>query len=197
MLIPIHYDFLLRIADDLFTIAREAAKRKIMNAAVMFFEILLFRLKRDLRKQIKQDGNLSSLAYSKLETRYKQTQNFTKKAKYHHDTRLMNKGEYTSKSRCNSVPFDNKLKNRLRYESAHGKEPILDRDTLLYYMDSSRHKRLLLGRQNWTTGPQLNKTDKLRILGGATVQCDSLCRGNQLRVIRYTLKLFIWIIGYI
>ena len=79
MLIPIHYDFLLRIADDLFTIAREAAKRKIMNAAVMFFEILLFRLKRDLRKQIKQDGNLSSLAYSKLETRYKQTQNFTKK----------------------------------------------------------------------------------------------------------------------
>jgi hypothetical protein len=161
-----------------------------MNAAVMFFEILLVRLKSDLKKQFKEDGNINSTAYSYLEKRYKETQNLVKKAKYHHDKQLMNKGEYTKKSRCNSVPFITKYKDRLRYESVHGKAPILDRDKLLYYMESARRDRWLLGRQNWTHNTKLNKTDKLHFLGASTVQGDSLCRGTQLRVMKYALILF-------
>ena len=77
------------------------------------------------------------------------------------------------------------MKNSLRYESVHGKAPILDRDALLYYLDSTRKNRLALGRQNWSDTTQLNKTDKLNILGATTVQGDSLCRGFQIRVMKY------------
>ena len=167
----------------MYTIAKEAARRKLWNAAVVFFQIILSQAKIDLRKQRKQ--NISdTLQLERKEKQFLKAMKVVQKAKNEHDLCLLHKGPLTKKSRCNFQPFNSKLNESDKLEQLENPAPILDRDALFYYSEGSRKSRRDKGRLKWIEDTKLNKTEEHYFTSAAISQSDSLCVASQIRVIR-------------
>ena len=181
--------FLLFIGGDLLTIAKAAAKRSLLNAAVAFFEIILNQMKIELRKQnekIIKSNSSETLEFKKRH--YEELYNITKYVKHKHDEYLLNKDPLIHKSRCcNAKPYNKTMKN---FTNIQDMSPILNRDTLYFYNADLRKNRRLLGRQKWNQSTKLSETDgEHEIFDGASIlQRDILCMGAQLRVMKNNLE---------
>ena len=169
---------MINVGFDIFTMAEEAMKSGQYHGGVVFYEILAKQCLKEGRGEIGRYNYFEELTIT-----CQHLQLLIKKSKLEHDDILLEKGHVGKHFRCNSVPFNKKMKQVMR-KRLNSNLTILDRDTLFSFMTTEREKRHELGRRRWAKEKSFESPNtRKEFLASNRIQVDRLCNGVQLRVV--------------
>ena len=154
------------LAFDLHVLAVQASNNELYDASAAFFELLL--------RQTENEEKLGKLNYSHLwnfKITVQRAEQLVKLAYKVHDEKLIKRGQYGRKHRCNKHPFDPNVKKKKRYRDPANVTTILDRETLDYLVLVKERKPIV----------------DIDFQISTTMQVDKLCRGTQLRVLVFSI----------
>ena len=169
---------MINIGFDIYTMAQAAMKSRQYHGGVVFYEILA---KQCLKKGKGEIGRYNY--FEELTITCQSVQLLLTNSKKEHDHILLERGHVGKYFKCNSVPFNKKMK-QLMSKRLNSNLTILDRDTLFSFMTTEREKRHELGRRRWAKEKSFESPNtRKEFLASNRIQVDRLCNGVQLRVV--------------
>lgn len=163
---------------DIFTMADQALKHKLFDAAVVFYQVLVNQIPKK-----KSPSERFPLYFNNFQISNKMAKHLLERAKKIHDEVLASKGQFGLIHRCTSEPYRSTtaIYNHTKPMSHHT-ERISNREMVYRFKRKVRRKRTLLGRTKWVGDYKLSETERNKLQLLTVQQQDKLCTGEQIKV---------------